>query len=54
MEKKKTKDSRAYELLDHLEKIEGIAKKEHWEQEKEKEVKRNLIDHWETERPPEN
>ena len=46
---KKRKDSRAYELLDHLEKIDGIAKKEHWEDQKEKEVKRNLIGHWETE-----
>ena len=51
---KKRKDSRAYELLDNLEKIDGIAKKEQWASDKEKQVKKNLIDHWETERPPEN
>ena len=50
----KKKESRADELLDHLEKIDGIAKKDHWDSDKEKQVKRNLIDHWETERPPEN
>ena len=44
-----TKESRADELLDHLEKIDGIAKKEHWASDKEKQVKKNLIDHWESE-----
>ena len=52
--RKMTRVSRADELLDHLEKIDGIAKKEQWASDKEKQVKKNLIDHWETERPPEN
>ena len=52
--RKMTKVSRAAELLDHLEKIDGIAKKEHWASDKEKQDKKNLIDQWETERPPEN
>ena len=47
--RKMTKVSRADELLDHLEKIDGIAKKEHWASDKEKQVKKNLINHWESE-----
>ena len=49
-----TKVSKAGELISQHEKIDGIAKKEQWASDKEKQVKKNLIDHWETERPPEN
>ncbi len=41
-----TKVSKAGELISQLEKIDGIAEKENWSQEKQQQVKSHLIEDW--------
>ena len=41
-----TKVSKAGELISQLEKVDGIAEKENWSQEKQQQVKSHLIEDW--------